>query len=211
VPRYTNLLFDFDGCLVSSIDFWIRITRESLAEFNVEATDHEIMFHVGDWSHYKEFGINDGEKYNNIFNSKIVNLGDQQVLIEVVAEMLDSIFVNHKLAIVSSAMKENITLNLEKYEIEKYFEYIIGYDDVVNEKPSAEPVLKAMNLLNAEPKKSIMIGDSRKDIEAAANAGIDSILFYPPMHEGTHDLEMLMSYNPTYVVKSLLEILDIVN
>ena len=55
-----------------------------------------------------------------------------------------------------------------------------------------------------------MIGDSRKDLEAANNAGVDSILYYPAIHENSHDLEMLLTYEPTYVVKSLLEIKEIV-
>ena len=69
----------------------------------------------------------------------------------------------------------------------------------------------AIELLKGTHETSIMIGDSRKDIEAATNAGIHSILYYPKEHENTHDLDMLMSYEPTYVVNSLLEIPDIVS
>ena len=45
-----------------------------------------------------------------------------------------------------------------------------------------------------------MIGDSRKDLEAAKNAEIDSLLFYPKSHSIFYDLKNLKTYNPTYII-----------
>jgi phosphoglycolate phosphatase-like HAD superfamily hydrolase len=54
-----------------------------------------------------------------------------------------------------------------------------------------------------------MIGDSRKDIEAANNAKMDSILVYPKEHEIYYSQEELMGCTPTYKVTALDEILPI--
>lgn len=43
-----------------------------------------------------------------------------------------------------------------------------------------------------------MIGDSDKDLGAARNFGIDSVLFYPAEHKKFYDLEKLKELEPTY-------------
>jgi len=53
---------------------------------------------------------------------------------------------------------------------------LVGYNDVENPKPHPEMIYKIMNQLNASKDKAILIGDSKKDTQAATNAGIDSIL-----------------------------------
>lgn len=55
-----------------------------------------------------------------------------------------------------------------------------------------------------------MIGDSDKDIGAAANLGIDSILFYPPEHEKFHDYPALKKLNLTHIVDDFKKVLTIV-
>ncbi len=55
-----------------------------------------------------------------------------------------------------------------------------------------------------------MIGDSDKDLGAANNFGIDSVLFYPPEHKKFYDIEKLKKLRPTYIVSDLRQILEIV-
>lgn len=209
--KYENILFDFDGVLVSSIDFWMDTYRESFAAFDIYPSDKEIMFHLGDWEIHQHFGVQDREKFAEIVQSKLDGMNERHVLSKEVLEMLDQLEGKHSMAIVSSAVKENITFTLEKYSIEQHFSHIFGVGEVTKYKPDPEGIFKAMEYLEASPEDTIMIGDSRKDIEAANKAGIDSILYYPPQHEKTHDLDVLKEYNPTYIVNSLLDIPEIVN
>ena len=58
----------------------------------------------------------------------------------------------------------------------KYFETIIGRQEVENPKPDPEPVLKAIENMNLIPHKNIfMIGDTKLDIIAANEANISSV------------------------------------
>ena len=50
-----------------------------------------------------------------------------------------------------------------------------------------------------------MVGDSAKDLGAAANAGIDSILVYPEAHAAYYDLDVLRRFKPSYVCASVRE------
>lgn len=65
---------------------------------------------------------------------------------------------------------------------------------------------KGLDLLQGTKREAIMIGDSNKDIEAANNAGIDSLLVYPQGHTIFYDLDQLKSYNPIYIVSNFKEI-----
>jgi D-glycero-D-manno-heptose 1,7-bisphosphate phosphatase len=51
-------------------------------------------------------------------------------------------------------------------------------------KPNPGMLLKLMKMFNLDPKKSLMIGDRETDVEAAANAGVEGLLF-----RGTNLLE----------------------
>jgi phosphoglycolate phosphatase-like HAD superfamily hydrolase len=64
--------------------------------------------------------------------------------------------------------------------------------------------------LGAIKGQTIIIGDSDKDLGAAQNVGIDSILCYPPEHTKFYDLDELKPLHPTYIVQSLDEIKSII-
>lgn len=64
---------------------------------------------------------------------------------------------------------------LEKLGIEKYFQVVIGGDDVENKKPHPEPLFKVMEMLNLSAEELLFVGDSRNDILAAQAAGCPSV------------------------------------
>jgi phosphoglycolate phosphatase-like HAD superfamily hydrolase len=68
----------------------------------------------------------------------------------------------------------------------------------------------AINEFKATKSDTIMIGDSDKDIGAANNVGIDSVLFFPPEHTHYYDLEEFKNFKPTYIVDDFKKVLDIV-
>ena len=55
-----------------------------------------------------------------------------------------------------------------------------------------------------------MIGDTEKDVGAANNAGIDSILFFPPEHKRFYDIDKLKKHKPTHIVSDFRHIIEIV-
>ncbi|RAP74837.1 pyrophosphatase PpaX [Paenibacillus montanisoli] len=52
---------------------------------------------------------------------------------------------------------------------------IVTIEDVEHPKPHPEPVLKALDVLGADPATTMMVGDSGVDIEAAEAAGVISV------------------------------------
>jgi len=65
---------------------------------------------------------------------------------------------------------------LEHFGVMEYFEVLIGREDVNEPKPSSEPILKALQAMQIAPSKSVyMIGDTKMDLLAAQNAGVQGI------------------------------------
>lgn len=73
-----------------------------------------------------------------------------------------------------------------------------------------EDTEKAMEQLGAVKEETVIVGDSDKDIGAANNTGLDSILFYPPEHKKFYNLEKLKTLKPTYIVDDLRKIENII-
>ena len=109
----------------------------------------------------------------------------------------------YKLAIVSSKKKDVVELGLNLYDLTKYFDVIIGGDDVKNHKPHPEGILKAMDVL--KPKRNVLyVGDNPSDILAGQNANVRTCdVMYSALFEECEKL------NPTYCTKDLLGILKI--
>ena len=60
-------------------------------------------------------------------------------------------------------------------EIEKYFDIIIGADMVNKPKPASDMLTKIIDILNINPKETVLIGDSEKDFISANKINIDFI------------------------------------
>jgi pyrophosphatase PpaX len=77
-----------------------------------------------------------------------------------------------RLGIVTSKFKAGAQRGLKLVGLDRAFEIIVGADNVTHPKPHPEPVLKALELLDADPERTVFIGDSRHDLECGRAAGV---------------------------------------
>lgn len=109
------------------------------------------------------------------------------------------------LAAITTRARESAKKTLETASILKYFNYFVGFEDVSRPKPDAEPLLKALNFLNVDPKDAIMVGDSEVDVYAGKNAGTKTVGVTYGFH-GEH----IAKTHPDYVIDDIGELLKIV-
>jgi len=64
----------------------------------------------------------------------------------------------------------NITL--QKFKIDKYFDYVVTGNDVIQRKPSSEGLHKIMRHFAFLPDEVLMVGDAVSDVNAAHEAGV---------------------------------------
>lgn len=83
---------------------------------------------------------------------------------------------NIPMAIGTAAIPFNVDFVLDNLHIRHYFKAIITADDVKLSKPHPETFLKAAELLQVPPTDCLVFEDVPKGAEAAANAGMKSII-----------------------------------
>ncbi len=210
--KYKYILLDWDGNLAKTLDVWLIAYRTVLQSRSIEKTDQEIAAGFGLLSKQMvDWGINDIEvamaEADTIAKAKLPSVELYPDALFVLEELHKN---GHKLALITTSIHENVAHLLEDYNIKQLFEVIIAGDDTVNHKPHPEPLELALSKLNGSKDKAVMIGDSDKDLGAANNFGVDSILFYPNEHHKFYNLDSLKYHSPTHIVRDFRDILEIV-
>jgi len=131
----------------------------------------DIMFEKNGISKEQKFEYVDRykENYKKISTQKTVLLPHAKEAVLMAKEIAT-------LAIVTTKTGKYSKVLMQHFDLMKYFDVLIGYEDVKNPKPSSEPILKALDELNKNIKDDVwMIGDTILDIQAANKAKINSI------------------------------------
>lgn len=176
------IMFDMDGTLVDSsnaITNTINYVRENLGFERLEK--NYILEKVNDpninaaefFYGTKEFTDEQTVLFEEYYNKNC--LLDLEVY-DGIAKLVEDLKGDFTLAVATNAGSEFAKKMLDHVGLEKHFSTILGYDSVVNPKPHPEMVHKILNEFNARKENAQLIGDSHKDIMAATNAGVDSVL-----------------------------------
>jgi HAD superfamily hydrolase (TIGR01509 family) len=81
----------------------------------------------------------------------------------------------YKLAILSNSKKSYVLDALQKKDLAKYFNNILGFNEVTKTKPDPEGLLKILQLENVKPEEALFLGDMMTDIQAGRGAKIRTI------------------------------------
>ncbi|OUR71741.1 HAD family hydrolase [Arcobacter sp. 31_11_sub10_T18] len=176
------IMFDMDGTLLNSgaaIVNTINYVRDNIGLEQMEKS--HVLKHINDpdinsakfFYGTEEFTQEQNVLFNEYYNKNCLN---DIVLYDGIKELIESLNKNCKLAVATNASSIFAKRMLIHLDLHHHFDMLVGYNDVENPKPHPEMIYKIMNQLNASKDKAILIGDSKKDTQAATNAGIDSIL-----------------------------------
>ena len=189
-----TILFDLDGTLIDTAPDLMNAHNHVMKKFGYETkTVAEMKKLVGKgaasligrsiWGQAKkEFGqINDQGIKNEMvkefidFYSK--NISIESKLIKGIKNFLNWSKKNNISMGVCTNKQENLAVDLLKQiKIYDYFEYVAGSNTFDYCKPDPRHLTNVIEIIQGDVKKSIMIGDSETDGDAAKNAGIPFIL-----------------------------------
>ena len=89
-------------------------------------------------------------------------------------------------------------------ELERFFDVTVGAEDTERHKPHPEPLLAALDRLDADVEGAVYVGDSPFDVQAAKAAGIGSVAV---TWGRIHSRERLEAEEPDAVVDTVEELL----
>ena len=189
-----TILFDLDGTLVDTAPDLMRAHNHVMKKFGypTKSTD-EIRNLVGQgagamlgrsiWGQAKkEFGKVQDEKvkkemikdFTDFYGKNIVN---ESTLINGVKDFLIWSKKNSISMAVCTNKTDYLAVDLlKKIGIYDFFEYVAGHNTFDYCKPDPRHLTSVIEILQGDIKKSLMIGDSETDANAAKNAGIPVIL-----------------------------------
>jgi pyrophosphatase PpaX len=88
--------------------------------------------------------------------------------------------------------------------LERFFDVVVTSDDTERHKPEPEPLLHALDRLEATPRQAAYVGDSPFDVAAAKAAGVRAIAV---TWGGIHTRERLEAEEPDVLVTTTEELL----
>ena len=189
-----TILFDLDGTLVDTAPDLMRAHNHVMKKFGYPTkSTEEIRNLVGQgagamlgrsiWGQAKkEFGKVQDDKikkemvkeFVNFYGKNIVN---ESRLIEGVKEFLIWSKEKKISMAVCTNKQEHLAIDLlKKIGIYDFFEYVAGHNTFDYCKPDHRHLTSVVEILDGNIKKTLMIGDSETDANAAKDAGIPIIL-----------------------------------
>lgn len=205
--KIDTVLFDLDGTIVDTNELIIASFQHVLDKHKQPRTREQIIPYMGmtleqqfqafsGWQDVAEL-VTDYRSFNTIHHDTMVK-GFPHVD-EVISTLKDR---GIKLGIVTTKIRPSTMRVLELFGLLKYMDTIVTVQDVTHPKPHPEPVLIAMEQLNADPKRTIMVGDSPADIKSAQAAGALSAA----VAWSLKGAEELKKYNPDYILEDMLDL-----
>ena len=201
------ILFDLDGTLIDTLELICASMRYATERVLGQAPpDEELMHNVGVplIVQMREFDEERAEELVATYREHNAVAHDDLVKeypgVEAALESLKS--EGYRLGIVTSKIHVMAKRGLECFGLERYFEVIVGFDDVEIHKPDPHPLLFAAEALGVGIERCAYVGDSPHDMTAAVAAGCVSVAAL----WGVASKERVLEPGPDYVVESMAEV-----
>jgi HAD superfamily hydrolase (TIGR01549 family) len=204
------ILFDFDGTIVDSLKHHLYAYRQAYNHFGKNLTDEQIIrdaFYTSVDEKTARYQIEDKEKFSQAYFKHLDDAFERLEVQENLIEGLDFLKnKNLKLAIITFAPGERTKMHLKRIGLDKYFDVVLGGDDVKSRKPDPEIAEKAMQLLGVRPAETLLIGDIDLDILTGKNAKTMTALFVPETNLPFADFDLFRKSDPDFEFKNFSEL-----
>lgn len=214
-PRIRNvkkyLLFDHDGVLVDTELWYHRAGERALADIGVTLDRSRYLRDMSHgsatWRQARAAGIDE----ETINRQREVRdryyqeyLRTEPIEIEGVVETLAELAPYVRMAIVTTARREDFELIHEHRSIRGFMEFVLTREDYTLSKPDPEPYLAGLQRFGATPDETLVVEDSARGLSSAVAAGIDCAIVH-------NDFTKTQDFSPArHRIRTLAELKDIV-
>ncbi|MDF2587547.1 MAG: yfnB [Anaerocolumna sp.] len=228
MKKYNTILFDVDDTILdfkkgekealtalfkeldadkkeNIMDEYIKINQSLWRDLEKGKVTRDYVLNNRFYLLFQQFGIEvDGEMIENRYR---YYLDLQHECIDGATELLESLYQNYRLYIVTNGVSKTQYTRLGDAKLEKYFKEIFVSEDIGYQKPAKEYFEAVINRIpDFDYEKSIIIGDSlTADILGGNRIGIDTCWFNP--HKKDNDTEI----KPTFEISKLSDFYKILD
>lgn len=197
--RFDLVVFDWDGTLMDSTAVIVASLQAACADTGLpvpsdESAQHIIGLGLYDAMAYVLPGVDTAvypqvvDRYGHHFRAR----EPQTPLFDGAEKMLRALNVaGHSLAIATGKSRRGLDRALEKTGLAPLFHATRCGEESAT-KPQPGMLFDLMQMLGAEPAKTLMVGDTTHDLQMAINAGVKSIA----VAYGAHPREQLLALQP---------------
>ena len=178
--NYQFILWDNDGVLVDTEQWYFAATREALAELGVDLPMdiyQQIMIQGrSSWELALQAGVHPDrvqhgqERRDALYQA---HLRTENLRIEGVLEVLAELAQHYQMAIVTTCKRRDFELIHRNPDLLQFMQFVLVREDYMESKPHPEPYLTALQKFSAAPQQALVIEDSERGLRAARAAGID--------------------------------------
>lgn len=205
-------IFDFDGCLVHTLDAWMRGARTVFDKLGLTPTDKEIVDKVFASDHGPlELGVTDLDSF---WNDNVEAYYAHQEFIHLHEGAIEALEMLKKHEIHTSILtrteRRSIDLIFGRFpQLGSIIDYVVTREDVQHHKPHPEGIYNIQDHFGTDSAHTYMIGDSDHDVRAGESAGATTILYYPPHNEAFYTIDEINALNADHTVHSFSEMVPI--
>jgi pyrophosphatase PpaX len=207
--RFPVVLFDLDGTLIDSgamiLASFRHATRAVLAR---DFSDEVLLARVGGATLDEQMRTLDPTRVEDLVASYREHneplhekLQPCRGVVEVVERLHDE---GRRLGIVTAKRQVTVGLAFRVLPLAHLFDAVVASDDVPRNKPYPDGILRALELLGAQPEEAAYVGDSPYDVEAAKWAGVHAVAVG---WGGIHTRDRLEAAQPDVFVETAEELL----
>jgi pyrophosphatase PpaX len=111
-----------------------------------------------------------------------------------------------RLGIVTAKRRATVELAFDAVPLRHLFDTVVGGDETARHKPDPDPLLLALERLDARPEDTAYVGDAPFDVRAAKAAGVHAVAV---TWGGIHPRERLEREEPDAIVDDAEELLGV--
>ncbi len=171
-----GILFDLDGTLIDTTDLIIQSFDHTIkTHFNRPAERDVVIRYFGRPLRDAMTYFSPGHEEELMATYRLYNIANHDRLTKSYPTVTDTIKTlkndGYKLGVVTSKFSDTARKGLRLFDLEQYFDSVIGVDRCTHYKPHPEPVAVGASSLDLTPDECMMIGDSPADLQSATAAG----------------------------------------
>ncbi|HXF98399.1 MAG TPA: HAD-IA family hydrolase [Gaiellaceae bacterium] len=210
--RFPVVLFDLDGTLIDSGPIILASLQHAVRTvLERDIAYEELAATVGGQGLVAQMRALDPERVDDLVEAYRVHNDPLHETLQAFEGMLAVLprlrAEGRRLGVVTAKRRRTVRLAFARFpELESQFDAVVTYEDTERHKPDPDPLLAALERLDARPAEAAYVGDSPFDIQAAKAAGAFAVAVG---WGGIHSDERLLAEEPDAFVRAPEELLDV--